>query len=89
MFTLNSNGRCGIKKFNNKKPEYVCTRIWNDNYFYACGYCGYEVCEIDRASSIVNSNISEWFDVNNPTIFTGLGIQDYYIPKRVIALEFN
>ncbi len=89
MFTLNSNGRCGIMKFNNKKPEYVCTRIWNDKYFYGCGYCGYGVCEIDRACGIVNPNISEWFDVNNPTIFTGLGIQDCYIPKRIDVLEFN
>ena len=37
IFTLNSNERCGIKKFNNKSFD-VCTWICNDNNFIFCDF---------------------------------------------------
>ena len=36
IFTLNNNGRCGIKKFNNKGGD-THTCIYNDNRYYCCG----------------------------------------------------
>ena len=35
MFTLNSNERCGIKKFDNKYGD-TYTFIWNNNDYYSC-----------------------------------------------------
>ena len=38
IFTLNNNGRCGIKKFKLKSNEYEhSVYIYNDNRFYFCG----------------------------------------------------
>ena len=38
LFTLNNNGRCGIKKYNiNPYHSQHATYIWSDSYFYSCG----------------------------------------------------
>ena len=37
MFTLNSNGRCGVKKFDNKHRD-TGTFFDDDYFFYNCGY---------------------------------------------------
>ena len=88
MFTLNSNGRCGIKKFNNKEPDDVFTGIYDDNDFYGC--CGgYAIREIDKNKSWVDSEISGYFDIDDPTIFTGSCLPDYFAPKRIVVLQFN
>ena len=63
MFTLNSNGRNDVEKFESKKS--VCTRIY-DKGFYYCGRIDYDtgyysVTDIDKANSRVHEGLSLFF----------------------------
>jgi len=63
IFTLNSNGRCGIKKFKLKSNEYEhSVYIYNDNRFYCCGNGNNCYCDIH---SIGNNNDSYICDMSN------------------------
>ena len=59
IFTLNSNGRSGIKKFNGKNGN-IYTCIYNNNDYYSC-YCHY-ICQIDTNSSCISKYIVDYFD---------------------------
>ena len=87
MFSLNSNGRCEIKKFDNKNDS-VSTWIDDDNNFGSCGLsgCHYDIGEIDKNESRVNPNVSNYFKVDDPKIFTG---SNKFTTKRVIVIEMN
>jgi hypothetical protein len=86
MISLNSNGRCEIKKFNNKND--ICTYICNNNSFYYCDG-GYFIGEIDKNNSCIDSYISKYFDVEDPKIFTGSCYPDKFTTKRVIIIEMK
>ena len=95
LFTLDSNGRSSTNNFKTKKT--VCTHIY-DNGFYYCGKVDYDtgyysVNDIDKANSRVHEDISHFFDVDDPVIFTGscysFGYDNFYKPKRVIVIEMN
>ena len=59
IFTLNSNGRCGIKKFNNKYGNKAYTYIYNGNDYYYCGDNGYYIGQIDTNNSRIYSYIGD------------------------------
>ena len=95
LFTLDSNGRDNENKFERKKT--VCTHLY-DNGFYFCGNIGYDagyysVLTIGGADSRVHEDISHFFDVDDPTVFTGtcysFGYDNFYEPKRVIVIEMK
>ena len=95
IFTLNSNGRSDIEKFNSKKVVY--THLY-DNGFYYCGNIGYDagyysVNDIGKANSRVHEDISHFFYVDNPEIFTGscysFGYDNFYKPERVVVIEMT
>ena len=54
IFTLNNNGRCGIKKFDSKDGN-AHTYIDNDNNYYFC--YGYSIFQIDTNSSFIDNSI--------------------------------
>ena len=56
IFTLNSNGRCGIKKFDYKGGNKAYTYIYNDNDYYYCCY-GYAIYQIDTNSSFISNDL--------------------------------
>ena len=95
IFTLNSNGRNGVEKFERKKS--VCTRIYDKGFYYwgkidyDNGY--YSVTDIDKANSRVHEGLSDFFHIDNPEIFTGscysFGYDNFYKAKRVIVIEMN
>ena len=96
IFTLESNGRSDVQKF--KRKRNVCTHIYDNNGFYYCGNIGYDagyysVNEIDKAISRVHEDISQFFYVDNPEIFTGscysFGYDNFYKVERVIVIEMN
>ena len=95
IFTLNSNGRSDIEKFNSKKVVY--THLY-DNGFYYCGNIGYDagyysVIDIGKANSRFHEDISHFFYIDNPEIFTGscysFGYDNFYKPERVVVIEMN
>ena len=61
IFTLNSNGRSGIKKFN-RKGRNTYTYICNDNDYYGCYGCGYWIYQINTNSSCISDYIVNYFD---------------------------
>ena len=95
LFTLDSNGRNGVDKFKRKKT--VCTHIY-DNGFYYCGKIDYDagyysVVKIGEAISRVHEDISHFFYVDDPEIFTGacysFGYDNFYKVERLIVIEMN
>ena len=95
LFTLNSNGRNDVEKFESKKR--VCTRIY-ENGFYYCGKIDYDtgyysVVDIGKRISRVHEGISDFFYVDDPEIFTGkcysFGYDNFYKVERLIVIEMN
>ena len=93
IFTLNSNGRCEIKKFNNKNVNNAYTCIYNDNNYYGCGYgygnnC-YGIYQIDTNNSRINSSIENYFSGIEKTILTGNYNPNYFTTKRIIVIQMK
>ena len=96
IFTLYSNGRSDVEKFKSKKM--VCMHFY-DNGFYYCGditsdYSGYySVNGIGEIDCRVTEDISKFFDVNEPEIFTGacysFGYDNFYKPERLVVIEMK
>ena len=95
LFTLNSNGRNDVEKFESKKVVY--THIYDDGFYY-CGNIGYDtgyysVVDIGKANSRVHEDISHFFYIDNPEIFTGscysFGYDNFYKPERVVVIEMT
>ena len=85
IFTLNNNGRCGIKKFNNKNGK-TGTWIWNSDNYYNC-YCGYDIYQIDTNNSYIDSSIENCFSGIEKTILTG-NTNDF-TTKRIIVIQMK
>ena len=86
IFTLNSNGRSGIKKFNRKDVNpYTC--IYNNNDYYSC-YC-YYICQIDTNESFIGNVIADYFEGIEETTLTGNCRPDKFTTKRVIIIEMK
>ena len=91
MFTLNSNGRCGVKKFENTVNGDINTWICDDDCLYACN--SYTVNEFDKNTSSFDSGISYYFNIDDSKVFTGsCESKDNpvcFTPKRVIVVEMK
>ena len=95
LFILNSNGRSSADNFKRKKN--VCTHIY-DKGFYYCGHIGYDtgyysVVDIGTANSRVHEDLSHFFYIDEPEIFTGscysFGYDNFYKVERIIVIEMN
>ena len=86
IFTLNSDGRSGVKKFNRKNGD-ICTYICNSNNYYGCGYCGYGIRQIDTNESFIGNVIVDYFEGIEETTLTGNS--DEFTTKRVIVIEMK
>ena len=87
IFTLNSNGRSGIKKFNRKAGN-TFTYIYNDNNYYYCCSWGYDIYQIDTNGSCIDSDyIVNCFDGIEKTTLTGNS--GSFTTKRVIIIEMK
>ena len=84
IFTLNSNGRSEIKKFDSKYGD-ASTRIYNDNDYYRCCY-GYDIRQIDTNNSGIYSSIEDYFSGIEDTTLTG----NYsFTTKRIIVIQMK
>ena len=88
MFTLNNNGRCGIKKFDNKGGDDAYTYIYNSDNYYYC-YDGYDICQIDTNNSFIFDYIENYFSGIEKTILTGNYFPDYFTTKRIIVIQMK
>ena len=86
IFTLNSNGRCEIKKFNNKNVNNAFTYIDNDNNYYCNGY---DIYQIDTNNSFINSDIENYYSGIEKTILTGNYYPNYFTTKRIIVIQMK
>ena len=86
IFTLNSNGRCGIKKFNYKGGKKAYTYIYNDNDYYNCSYV---IGKIDTNSSRISSSIGDCFSGIEKTTLTGNYLPDNFTTKRIIVIQMK
>ena len=89
IFTLNSNGRCEIKKFNRKGGDITYTCIWNSNDYYRCGPYGYAIRKIDTNNSFIDSSIEDYFSGIEKTILTGNYYPNYFTTKRIIVIQMK
>ena len=88
IFTLNSNGRCEIKKFNNKNGNEAYTYIYKDNnYYYSC--YGYAIYQIDTNNSSINSDIEKYYSGIENTTLTGNYYPNYFTTKRIIVIQMK
>ena len=87
IFTLNNNGRCGIKKFNNKCGNNAYTYIYNDNNYYGCYVYG--IRQIDTNNSFIPSSIGDYYSGIEKTILTGNYKPDYFTTKRLIVIQMK
>ena len=90
LFTLNSNGRCDVKRFNSVS-KFTFTFIQDSDFdYYTCG-CEYECCynisKIGVNSSTIENKIVEVFEGVEMTIFTGKS--DSFTTKRIIVIEMK
>ena len=88
IFTLNSNGRSGIKKFDRKDGD-TCTGIYSDNDYYEFGYCGYDIYQINTNGSYINDRIADYFEGIKTTTLTGNCRPGSFTTKRVIVIEMK
>ena len=90
IFTLNSNGRSGIKKFNRKDGN-TFTCIWNSNNYYNCGWSGYgyRIYQIDTNDSCINNGIVNYFEGIEKTTLTENCLPNHFTTKRVIIIEMK
>ena len=87
MFTLNSNRRCGIMKFNNKSGNNTYTYIFNVNDYYSCDsrYC---INQIDTNDSWIHYSIKEFSGIEKTTL-TGNYYPDCFTTKRLIVIQMK
>ena len=86
IFTLNSNGRSGVKKFN-RKGRNTYTYICNDNDYYGC--YGYGISQIDTNDSYISNGIVKYYEGIETTTLTGNCYPDKFTTKRVIVIEMK
>ena len=87
VFTLYSNGRCGIKKFNNKGGNEAYTFIYNDKDYYYC--YGYDIHQIDTNDSCINNWIENYFSGIEKTTLTGNYYPNKFTTKRIIVIQMK
>ena len=86
MFTLNSNGRCGVMKFDSEKHMGMYTSIYSrDDY---CGY-DYAIVQLDTNYSWINKDIVDDFEGVEKTTLTGNCSPEYFTTKRVIVIQMK
>ena len=84
---MNSNGRSGIKKFDNEDGD-TNIYIWNSNNYYGCSY-GYWIRQIDTNNSYIHNGIVNYFEGIETTTLTGNCLPDKFTTKRVIIIEMK
>ena len=87
IFTLNNNGRSGIKKFNNK-DGITFTGIYNNSNNYEC-YGYYRICQIDTNNSFIYSYIENYYSGIEKTTLTGNYYPDCFTTKRIIVIQMK
>ena len=87
LFTLNSNGRGGVKKFNRKDGN-TSTFIYNDYNYYTCGY-DYNICQTNINESCIEDNITNHYDGIQKTALTGNCKPEKFTTKRVIVIQMK
>ena len=88
LFTLNSNGRCGVMKYTSRSDR-VNTVLCRDGY-YCCQGCGFGVMELNTRKSYISKYITKYFSVDDSTVFTDgqmdeIGMSDFVV-KRVVVI---
>ena len=86
IFTLYNNGRCGIKKFNNKNGNDF-TFICNSNNYYYC--YGYDVYQIDTNNSCIDDDIDDYYSGIKKTTLTGNYYPTCFTTKRIIVIQMK
>ena len=92
LFTLNSNGRCDIQKYNSKGNS-IYTFIYNDNDFYRCGnssrWC-YIVGRINSKMSYIDGKgVTYTFDGIQKIDLTGNYWPDKVESKRIVVIQMK
>ena len=95
MFTLNSNGRCGVMKFNIKhdRAQYATSLCSENSFYYNIGY-GHDgdfwIGSFDENGSVLK-NISITYEGITNTLLTGKDCSNgiYLTTKRLIVIEMN
>ena len=85
LFTLNSNGRCEVKKFD-KKDRDTGTYIQGGNHYYSCS--GYSTRQIDTDESFVD-DISDFFEGIEKTTLTGNYDTVFFTTRRLIVIQMK
>ena len=93
LFTINSNGRCGVIKFDSKRKDSFTCLYENENC-YECGYgddddgeSSYSVTAIDVGGSSVYNEIVKQFKGVKKTTLTGHPWPHFFTPKRLIVIQ--
>ena len=96
LFTLNSNGRSKVKKFDN---IYKCnTSIYEDKDFYSCiydsfvgslSYC-FQICQIGTKRSYIDGpKLVNGFKEIETTTLTGNCFPERFTTKRIIIVQMK
>ena len=85
IFTLNNNGRCGIKKFDNKDGKTYTWICNNKNYYYCYGY---DVRQIDTNDSFIWSSIGDDSGIEK-TALIGNYNTDHFTTTRIIVIQMK
>lgn len=86
IFTLNNNGRSGIKKFDNQNGNKAYTCIYKDNNYYCYGY---RICQIDTNDSCISDSIENRFSGIEKTTLTGNYDPTCFTTKRIIVIQMK
>jgi len=88
MFTLYSNGRCGVMKFQNNR-ERTCTCINEGKGFYRCDeyFGGCDVGDINKNESYIGDALIIDYKVGDPILF--LGHKSKFVPTRITVIKMN
>ena len=96
VFTLNSNGRSGVRRFYRQYGGvYAGTVIFDDNDYYKCHndwykrHSGYSIRQIDTNSSCIGNNIVYCLEGIEYTTSTGNHYPDKFTTRRVIVIEMK
>ncbi len=92
MFTLYSNGRCKVKKYERKTE--VCTTIYNDEMYYRCGggsCIRFVVGDIGNYGNEMK-DMSQLFEGLKTTDLIGrddMNKEIHFIVRRITVIEMN
>ena len=86
IFTLNSNGRSGVKKFD-YQYEKAYTHIYKNNNYYFCDIYG--IYQIDTNSSYIYSSIEDRYSGIEKTTLTGNYNPNHFTTKRIIVIQMK